>query len=398
MKILYISFAYAVGSQSLYTDLGEELAKNGHSVKVVVSGKCSNGNSEIISQNGVEILTVKTLPLFKVKNPIKKAIAILVLPYQLKNAIKKNYANEHFDFVLFEAPPITNYKVVAWAKKLFKCKAFLMQKDIFPENIAGLGLISRKSPAYMYFRHKEINMLKISDYIGCMSKGNIEFLLKKNNYLNPEKVLLFPNSKTIESIPPKNKDFICGKFGIDKNTCVFLFGGNLGYSQDINFICNLIKSLKNEKNIFTLFIGSGIFQQQLIDTIKSENISNAKFIESLPRNEYEQIANNVDAGLITLDKRCSVPNYPSKVLGYMHSALPIVAATDLITDFRNLIEDEAKCGLWAFSGDVQECYKQMKILAQNESLRQELGANGRKFLEENFDVKQSVKILEKLFT
>jgi|GEM_PF-5556580 len=55
----------------------------------------------------------------------------------------------------------------------------------------------------------------------------------------------------------------------------------------------MIKLLKNEKNIFTLFIGGGIFQQKLIDTIKSENISNAKFIESLPRNDYEQIAGNV---------------------------------------------------------------------------------------------------------
>jgi len=36
-------------------------------------------------------------------------------------------------------------------------------------------------------------------------------------------------------------------------------------------------------------------------------------------------------------------------------------------------------------------------LLPDENLRKEFGANGRKFLEENFDVKLSVKILENIF-
>ena len=398
MNILYISYAYPVGGKGLYGDLGEALAEKGHNVKVVVSNTKIVEPTKIISQNGVEILCVKTAPLFNI-GKIKKAISILTLPGKFKNAIRKHYINESFDLILFEAPPISLVNVVKWAKRTFNCPAFVQQKDIFPENVADLNLISRKSPIYGFFRRMEINMLSTADYIGYMSNGNRKFLLEHNVFLSPNKCVYFPNSMKISEFPEKNRRAeICEKLKIVQDSCILLFGGNIGHVQCVDFLCKLLIHFKGNSKVYFLVIGNGIFEKKVISAIADNKISNAQYISSIPRDEYNDIANHCDVGLIIVDPRFTIPNYPSKTLGYMHSGIPILAATDLNTDYRNLIEDEAKCGLWAHSGDFAAFVAKLETIAENPQLRQELGQNGRQYLEKYFDVQDSVNVLEELFS
>lgn len=94
----------------------------------------------------------------------------------------------------------------------------------------------------------------------------------------------------------------------------------------------------------------------------AEKPGNAIYCDNLPRDEYNKIAKNCDVGIVTLDPRYTIPNYPSKVLSYLEYALPVLAATDVNTDFRQLVENEAKCGLWCPSTDKNAFLRQWKNL------------------------------------
>ena len=185
------------------------------------------------------------------------------------------------------------------------------------------------------------------------------------------------------------------RFGIPKEACVFLFGGNMGRPQYIDLLCEAIKGCKNEKDMYFLFIGRGTDRYKLEQTIKENDINNALVIENLPRNEYEQITKECDVGLIVLDPRFTIPNYPSRILSYMEYAKPVLAATDKVTDIKELIE-EADCGEWVWSGDVQSFIDKAKEMSKSKRLST-MGANGRKYLEDKFNVKHSVEILENHF-
>ena len=52
-----------------------------------------------------------------------------------------------------------------------------------------------KSILYHYFRKKEKKLYQISDYIGCMSKANVEYILKHNPEIKQERVEVCPNCK-----------------------------------------------------------------------------------------------------------------------------------------------------------------------------------------------------------
>ena len=74
-------------------------------------------------------------------------------------------------------------------------------------------------------------------------------------------------------------------------------------------------------------------------------------------------------------------------------SLPILAATDRSSDIKDLLK-EAKCGLWSYSGDKKDFINNIKYLCENKDLRIKMGQNGRKYLEQNFDISRSVNIIK----
>ena len=78
----------------------------------------------------------------------------------------------------------------------------------------------------------------------------------------------------------------------------------------------------------------------------------------------------------------------------MENRLPVLAATDPATDFRNLLKDN-QCGLWCASNDIFTFCNLIKALAQDEQLREELGENAFLYAHGQLDVSVSVRLLEK---
>jgi len=268
-----------------------------------------------------------------------------------------------------------------------------MLKDIFPQNGVDLGIYSRKSIIFKYFRRQEKKMYCTATYIGCMSDANRQYILKHNKNLIENKVGIFPNTKKICEIPSKPDTYIYRKkYGIPELATVFLFGGNMGKPQALDFLAQTIIKLKNEKNIFFAMIGRGNEKQRIKDKLMSEGCKNFIMLDNMSRDEYEQFALECDVGLILLDYNFTIPNYPSRILTYMEYSMPILSATDKVTDVRDMIQ-RANCGISCFSNDLTSFVDKVCLLASDKQLRIEMGNNGRNFVEKNFDVNKSVKII-----
>lgn len=397
MKILYIATSFPELSKgaTIYTDLAEALNEAGHEVIVAVSEQARNNKStEMKKERGFDVLRIKTGNYYDV-GWIEKGITMLKIPILMRIGITNYLRHRRFDMILFESPPITNAGLVAWAKKKFRCPAYLMLKDIFPQNAVDLQLIKYKSLLFKYFRKKEINLYKTADIIGCMSLANKNYIIKHNSWIDARKIEIFPNTKKItdsflqEGFPMRER------YGISKETCVFLFGGNMGRPQYVDLLCNAVKKCRDEENIYFLFVGRGTDRYKIEQTIKENNIKNALAIENLPRDEFEQITKECDIGLIVLDPRFTIPNFPSRILSYMEYAKPVLAATDNVTDIRDLIED-ANCGEWVWSADSDAFVAKVKEMSVSKELLTK-GNNGRKYIEDNFKVECSIDLIEKYF-
>lgn len=397
MRVLYIatSFPEPEKGATIYTDLAEALHEAGHVITVAVSESAGNNKRTVLKkERGFEVLRVITGNYYDV-GFIQKGFTTLRIPVLMKRGISKYLKNREFDFILFEAPPVTNGDLVSWAKKQFQCPAYLMLKDIFPQNAVDLGILNKDGLFYHFFKSKEKKLLRTADYIGCMSEANKQYVVNHNSWIESEKIEIFPNTKKVSNRLEWDERSARAQLDIPNDSCVFLFGGNMGKPQYIDFLCEVVEKCIDEQDMYFLFIGRGTDRAKLERTIADKSISNARVIENLPRDQYEKVTKECDVGLIILDPRFTIPNYPSRILSYMEHAKPVLAATDKVTDLKELIE-EADCGEWVWSGDVTAFVEKAKEMSASNRL-DKMGQNGRDYLEKHFKVNRSVKQLEHHF-
>ncbi len=397
MRVLYIatSFPEPDKGATIYTDLAEALYEAGHEITVAVSEQARNlSQTQLKRERGFEVLRVVTGNYYDV-GMLEKGITTLRIPSLMKKGISQYLGERKFDFILYEAPPVTNASLVSWAKKKYLCPSYLMLKDIFPQNAADIGIIKKSSPVFKFFKHKEKKLYESADIIGCMSEANKKYIIKHNLWLDENKVELFPNTKRITDSIEHAQHEMRHEYSIPEDACVFLFGGNMGKPQYVDLLCRAIIDCKDDDHVFFLFVGRGTERHKLEETIKNEKINNAMVIKNLPRDQYEQITKEIDVGLIVLDPRFTIPNYPSRILSYMEYSKPVIAATDKSTDLKDLIE-KSKCGEWVWSGDEDGFVETIRRFSESSFLN-EMGKNGRKYIENNFSLKSSVDILEKHF-
>lgn len=183
MNVLFItpSFPKEEMGQNIYTDIAEKLASKHKITVVVAEEKKKIDKTTLLMERGLPVLRVKVGNLYNVSF-LEKGITFITMQNKIKKAIRQYLNNESYDIILFMAPPVTLGNVVKYAMKKYKAMSYLMQKDIFPQNAIDLKIMTKKSPVYWYFRHKEKEVYKTATIIGCMSKKNIEYLLQHNKF------------------------------------------------------------------------------------------------------------------------------------------------------------------------------------------------------------------------
>lgn len=399
MKLLFITLGDIrnIDSHDIYSDLMRSLAKDGHEVFIVSPVERRNKKPTFLIENvnssdwhkNVHILKIKTGNIQKT-NFIEKGISTILIEGQIKKGIKKYFKSEHFDLILYSTPPITIYKPIKYLKKKCGCKTYLMLKDIFPQNAVDLGMLSKsglKAPLYKAFRKKEIKLYEISDRIGCMSKANIDFVIKNNKEIDPSRVEIFPNCIDIQEFKMSNDEVksFRKKYELPLDKKIYVYGGNLGRPQDISFIIECLKKKADDNDIFFLVAGDGTEFSKLEEYQKSSSQNNFKLIKRLPKDDFDKMIYACDVGLIFLDHRFTIPNFPSRFLSYLQAKLPVLACTDSNTDIGEIITTN-NLGWWSCSDSV-EGFEKIIDESKKADLKK-IGDNGFKFLKANYDVKK----------
>lgn len=163
------------------------------------------------------------------------------------------------------------------------------------------------------------------------------------------------------------------------------FGGNIGYAQELEFLIELAESYKQRDDIVFLIVGKGVMKSKIENLVAEKRLKNVKFIDHLPRDEYEKLLRVADVGLINLNRKFTIPNIPSKAVSYMEAGIPILAATDKNTDFGKIIE-EIGAGLWCETGDLRAYEQKLESLLADKELRERMSKNGMMFTMNNMTV------------
>lgn len=400
MKLLFLTLLDfdSIEEHNIYTDLLREFYRHGHDVYVIspVERRKKQDTVYLEPDARQHILKLKIGNTQKT-NIIEKGISTVTLEQTFIHGIKTYMRDVKFDLVLYSTPPITLQKAVAYVKQRDHARTYLLLKDIFPQNALDIGMLQTrgvKGILYRYFRNKEKRLYALSDRIGCMSEANRQYVIKHNPEIDPKVVEICPNSIEVSShsLMQQEREAIREKYGVPKDRTVFIYGGNLGKPQGIPFLIECLRAEKVNKRAYFLVVGDGTEYGKIENFFREEKPMNMQLIQRLPKDEFEQLVAACDVGMIFLDHRFTIPNFPSRLLSYMQAAIPVLACTDPNTDIGEVITDGG-FGWWCESNDVNAFRGTIDGIC--DGYKEPKGLNGYDLLKKEYSSEVGYKIIMK---
>ena len=395
MNILFLTYGNIcnIKEHGIYTDLLRALL----SQNVVYTISPKYGSVENVFTDNLHQVFLDFNTGRAGSNFVKKGISTLLTDRVYLKAFKQYFGDAKIDLLIYTTPPITFTSTISYIKKRCNAKTYLLLKDIFPQNAVDISIMRKtglKGLLYKHFRRQEKKLYAISDRIGCMSQANVDYVIKHNPEIDQSIVEVCPNSIDAidKSVDAETRKLIREKYGIPLEKKVFVYGGNLGKPQSIPFLIECLKKCRDIEDAYFLIVGDGTEYHLISEYVEQNRPANVKLMKRLPKEDYDTMVGACDVGLIFLDHRFSIPNFPSRLLAYMQAKLPVLAATDPSTDIGKVITDGG-FGWWCESNNSKVFYElvQSAVCSSTVAMADKEWA----YLLKHYSVAQSVDIIMK---
>ena len=404
MNILFLTIGLPnmAHGGGFYADLIQELANAGHNV-TAIAPTLDAQDTKLYQEGSIKVLRVKTKAFVGNFSTLTKVIGVMLMNPNYKSAYKRFLWDERFDWVIMPTPPASLVSVAEFVIKHTGAKFYILLRDIHPESRVRIPEQSVLERTDVYKECKkpyvQLGIIRESLYrnaqkgykkanlIGCMSKANIDFVYKIAPYVKHDIVTLLPNwYKEPETTASIDQNSIRTKYNIT-DKFVAIFGGNITIAQAVWNIASLAKHNLDKKDVVFLVIGKGDSKTVLQNIAKRDNLTNIKFLDYMPREDYEQILMTADLGLISIDEKYKVPTCPSKIIGYMAMKKPVLAMFNEGNDYGEYYMGGNTCGLWSTGLDHEKMFANFDWFYTHPEERKQMGEAGYAYYKKNFDVK-----------
>jgi glycosyltransferase involved in cell wall biosynthesis len=299
-------------------DLSREFVRQGHTLTVILPSSGSSMPWLIEDFNGVQVLRLRA-PKTKDINYVHRTINEFLMPFAMLNNFRKSpFAKQRWDGVVWYSPSIFLGPIVSSLKKINKCKAYLIIRDIFPEWAVDMGLMSQ-GLAYRFFKIIANYQYSVADVIGIQAQGNqIYFRDRKDCEIEVLQNWLTDAQNVGCSISLANTVLAGRK--------IFVYAGNMGVAQGVGVFLELAERLCTRKDIGFVFVGRGSYAHYLREDAQARGLDNIIFFDEIDPTEIPGLYAQCHIGIVALDPRHKTHNIPGKFLSYMQAGLPVLAS------------------------------------------------------------------------
>lgn len=234
--------------------------------------------------------------------------------YLLKKSFKK-ISNFKPNVIICYSPSIFFRSFVKKIQTTFKCKSYLILRDIFPYWAIDCNLI-KNIFVKMYLKYTFLKFIKIFNRVGVEAKFNIKFLRKKIKEIYIEHL---PNWIDI-------KNNVSNKKKINNS---FIFSGNIGYGQDYKKVLRFYEKISLFKNNYSInILGQKRLKSSILDISQNYNIRNLKIFNHKKYNSFLKFLSQYQYGIISLNDEIKTVNFPGRLLTYLLCKMPIILLTN----------------------------------------------------------------------
>jgi glycosyltransferase involved in cell wall biosynthesis len=375
--------------------LADAFIANGHSVKVVVI-PWQRSEKDVISyseHDRLDVLRVPPLQISRFGKTMGLAMRWTLSSFFAVRHAKKFLGNERVDLIYSTSPCASVAFLLRWALRKFKAVSYLYIVDFFPHHQRAIGLLPG-GPVLKLAALQENALIRMFDVVGCMTRKNVEYL-KRNYRLRPEqRIEILPLSTGISPKVEVDRAAVRARYGLANDKVIAVFGGQITEGRGIDQILEAARiSREAEPNLHWLLIGSGRLVH-LVQAYIDDGGDNLTLVSNLPRDTYLELASACDLGLVVTVPIADIPTFPSKTLDYLQVGLPVVAAVETDTDYREFVEEHG-FGLVVEAGSPRDLLHAVSALEHDPEMRTTMGVGGQRVLKTVLNVEQTAGQISK---
>lgn len=266
--------------------------------------------------------------------------------------------------------------------RLKRAKLVLNVQDLHPDAPIELGLI--RSPLL-------VRILRWIERFGYRSANGLAVICDQFKKHCVERgaresgVAVIPNWIDIDEIRPGDRvNPFRTSLGLSPEHVVVLYAGTVGLVSGAEVALRAARALEEQHPEMRLvFVGEGPALDGLKMFVQREGVQNVIFAPFQPREILPQVQAVADISLVSMLRGKGKASVPSKVLGYMAAARPVIASVDGDSETASLVL-KAGCGLVVEPEDGEALARAISNLVENREQCRQLGSKGRRYLEENF--------------
>lgn len=312
------------------------------------------------------------------KNPLLRT-----LRYLLGEFILLHYCMwKRYDVAFIDStPPIQGLKMplIKWLKR--KPTIYNVQ-DVFPDSLVGTGLTTKGSLIWKIGRIVEKITYKYSDKIIVISEDFKKNLLAKG--VPEDKIVVVYNWVDQNAVVdiPREENKLFDKYDIDREKFYIEYSGNIGLTQNMDMLLEVMKELKTtHPDIGLVLVGEGAYKAQVEEIVKRDDLTNVTMIPFQPYEDISHVLSLGDAGLVISKPGVGANSVPSKTWSIMSASRPVLANFDE-NELKDILVGN-ECGIFTKAGDKDAFKRSIIKLYENRDLCKKYGRNGRQFVMDN---------------
>jgi len=399
MRILMLTDRFppeARANAHLFHELATGLVEQGHEVGVVTrmpgdyvpsdrSGLPTAKAQE--RMDGLEVIRVRGLTALR-RAPFMRALDQLAIGVTFGIAARRWPGA---DVVVIYSPPLPLVIAGLVYGGFARAPYVLNVHDFYPQTAIDLGLLRSRAligAARWFERLAYRHAARI-----VVPAPRSRDVLAAANGLHAGKVCLVPNWADLDRVMPgpRENEFrrahgLSGKF-------VVSYAGVMGFAQDLAPVIEAAHRLQHRRDVVFLLVGDGIYVGRW--KRMAQGLTNVRFLPMQAKSDYFELLRASDVCLVPLAGALDSPAIPGKIQSIMAVARPVLAIVNPSGDAADLIA-KSRCGMTVPPDRPDEVAARVLQFYDDRELGEALGANGRRYAEQNFSLPQAVRAWEEI--
>ncbi len=288
-----------------------------------------------------------------------------------------------YDLIVVTSPPLF-IGITGYILSRFKNIPFVFEvRDLWPESAIDTGVVRNKYLIKISFWLERF-IYKKAILINVLTPAFKETLITKKK-VDPHKIIYVPNAADFSISDAYLRHFDVKQFKKEQDLedrFVVTYVGAHGLANHLEQILQTANIMQDTKALF-LLIGQGMEKERLMKKAQQLELTNVRFIDSVPKAEIFKYILASDVGASVLKKVDAFKTvYSNKTFDYMSCKKPTLMAIDGVS--RELIE-KAEAGVYVEPENPTDFKNKLLLYMNNPELIKTHGANGYRFAKANFD-------------